>query len=217
MSLFQLSSRPPDLDQLSKQIAKIGRIEKCEGCGCYVDTINEFKAVLDQTPDAPATACERIAELEARHQPTHGCIGCDPCYPVAISNTLYAISGGASVENVRPIKFDVGQNEAGHGTSCGCEPRRRRRIQFQLRSGRKPHGRLNQATTGWVASTAASPSRRSPARNFIIISPTRSAATAPSAARSSPKTSASRRSSKTSSPIATSAFWSSAARRRRAI
>lgn len=121
MSLVQLSSKPPDLDQLSKQLAKIGRIEKCEGCGCYVDTINEFKAVLDQTPDSPALARERIAELEARHQPTHGCIGCDPCYPVAISNTLYAISGGASVENVRPIKFDVGQSEPGCGTSYGCE------------------------------------------------------------------------------------------------
>jgi tetrahydromethanopterin S-methyltransferase subunit A len=121
MSLVQLSSKPPDLDQLSNQLAKIGRIEKCEGCGCYVDTINEFKAVLDQTPGAPAPARERIAELEARHQPTHGCIGCDPCYPVAISNTLYAISDGASVENVRPIEFDVGQSEAGCGTSCGGE------------------------------------------------------------------------------------------------
>src|SRR6266508_1849585 len=121
MCLFQLSSRPPDLDQLSKQIAKIGRIEKCEGCGCYVDTINEFKAVLDQTPDEPAPARERIAELEAKHRTTHGCIGCDPCYPVAISNTLYAISDGASVENVKPIKFDVSQNEADCGTSCEYE------------------------------------------------------------------------------------------------
>jgi tetrahydromethanopterin S-methyltransferase subunit A len=121
MSLVQLSSKPPDLDQLSKQLAKIGQIGKCEGCGCYVDTISEFKAVLDQTPDAPAPARERIAELEAKHQPTHGCIGCDPCYPVAISNTLYAISDGASVENVRPTKFDVGQNEAGCGTSCCYE------------------------------------------------------------------------------------------------
>ncbi|HZF41192.1 MAG TPA: hypothetical protein VE715_20385 [Blastocatellia bacterium] len=77
--------------------------------------------MLDQTPDAPAPVRERIAELEAKHQPTHGCIGCDPCYPVAISNTLYAISDGASVENFRPIKFDVGQNEAGCGTSCGYE------------------------------------------------------------------------------------------------
>ena len=46
MSLVQLSSKPPDLDQLSKQLAKIGQIEKCEGCGCYIDTINEFKATF---------------------------------------------------------------------------------------------------------------------------------------------------------------------------
>lgn len=114
MNLVQLSAKPPDLDQLSKQLAKIGQIEKCEGCGCYVDTIKEFKTVLDQAPDAPAEARERVAELEAKHQPTHGCIGCDPCYPVAVSNTLYALSGGASVE-------DAGQSEPGCGTSGGCE------------------------------------------------------------------------------------------------
>jgi len=121
MNLVRLSSKPPDLDQLSKQLAKIGQIEKCEGCGCYVDTINEFRAVLDQTSEAPAPARERIAELEAKHQPTHGCIGCDPCYPVAVSNTLYAISGGVSVENVEPIKFKAVQDEAGGASACGCE------------------------------------------------------------------------------------------------
>lgn len=72
-------------------------------------------------PDTPAEARERIAGLEAKHQPTHGCIGCDPCYPVAISNTLYALSGGASAENIEPVKFNVGQNEAGCGTSCDYE------------------------------------------------------------------------------------------------
>jgi hypothetical protein len=52
---------------------------------------------------------------------THVCVGCDPRNPVAISNTLYAISDDASGENVRPIKFDVSQNEADCGTSCHCE------------------------------------------------------------------------------------------------
>ncbi len=105
----------------SKQLAKIGQIEKCEGCGCYIDTINEFKAVLDQAPDVSTEASERVAGLAAKHQPTHGCIGCAPCYPVAISNTLYAISGGASVENVEPVKFNIELAEAGHATDCGCE------------------------------------------------------------------------------------------------
>src|SRR6266545_5390374 len=99
MKPVQLWAKPPDLNQLSKQFAKIGQIEKCEGRGCYIDTINELKAVLDQTPDAPVESHERIAELKAKHQPTHGCIGCDPCYPVAVSNTLYTVSGGASVES----------------------------------------------------------------------------------------------------------------------
>lgn len=88
----------PDLVHLSRKLENIGKIEKCEGCSCYVDTIKEFGAALEQTDvEVPEAARERIAELEAKHQTTHGCIGCDPCYPVAVSNTLYEISGGRSV------------------------------------------------------------------------------------------------------------------------
>lgn len=97
------------LVQLSRKLENIGKITKCEGCGCYVDTIKEFDAVLSR-PDVqvPDEVRGRIGELDAKHQTTHGCIGCDPCYPVAVSNALYEVSGGATAEAC--------------GASCDCGP-----------------------------------------------------------------------------------------------
>lgn len=100
MSEAQTATRTPDLVKLSKKLAGIGTIQKCEGCSCYIDTIKEFDAVLQQVGDAaPEEAKARVAELDAKHQTTHGCIGCDPCYPVGVSNQLYEISGGKSVDD----------------------------------------------------------------------------------------------------------------------
>lgn len=100
MSEAQTATRTPDLVKLSKKLQGIGTIEKCEGCSCYIDTIKEFDAVLQQVgDDAPEEAHARVAELDAKHQTTHGCIGCDPCYPVGVSNQLYEISGGKSVDD----------------------------------------------------------------------------------------------------------------------
>lgn len=99
MSETQTGARTPDLVKLSKKLAGIGAIQKCEGCSCYIDTIKEFDSVLQQVGDsAPEEAKARVAELDAKHQTTHGCIGCDPCYPVGVSNQLYEISGGKSVD-----------------------------------------------------------------------------------------------------------------------
>lgn len=109
MTETKQTSHTPDLVQLSRKLENIGKIEKCEGCSCYVDTIKEFDAALKR-PDleAPAEVNQRIAELDAKHRTTHGCIGCDPCYPVAVSNALYEVTGGES--------------EAACGLSCDCEP-----------------------------------------------------------------------------------------------
>lgn len=113
-------TRTPSLVQLSKKLKGIGKIEKCEGCGCYVDTIHEFDAVLKKMgsgqPDG-AEAREIVDELAARHTTTHGCIGCDPCYPVIVSNALYALSDGESVEGLAPSELPA----AGCNTACGCE------------------------------------------------------------------------------------------------
>lgn len=110
-------TRTPTFVQISKKLKGIGTIEKCEGCGCYVDTINEFDAVLknsgENTPDAKA-ARETIDELKVKHTTTHGCIGCDPCYSVGVSNSLYALSDGESVEGLEPSEL------SGCDTDCGC-------------------------------------------------------------------------------------------------
>ena len=109
MSDIKQTSYSPDLVQLSRKLENIGKIEKCEGCSCYVDTIKEFDSALNQPGvEASAEVSERIARLNAMHQTTHGCIGCDPCYPVAVSNALYEISGGESA--------------ASRGPSCDCDP-----------------------------------------------------------------------------------------------
>ena len=113
----------PTLHQLSRKLKAIGKIEKCEGCGCYVDTVKEFDAVLKQTGgDGPGaqSAREIIEELKAQHTTTHGCIGCDPCYPVAVSNALYALSNGGSVESLEPSEFGQSASECG-SSSCDCE------------------------------------------------------------------------------------------------
>ncbi len=120
MNQADTAARPLTLVQLSKKLKGIGKIEKCEGCGCYVDTINEFDAVLKKSgANSPedAAAREIIDELSAKHKTTHGCIGCDPCYPVIVSNALYALSDGASVEGVEPSKAPA----ESCGSGCSCE------------------------------------------------------------------------------------------------
>ena len=97
--MSNIQRRTPDFVKLSRSLAKIGTIEKCEGCSCYIDTINEFDAVLkDVGASAPSEARSQIDLLSKKHQATHNCIGCDPCYPVAVSNQLYEISGGKSAD-----------------------------------------------------------------------------------------------------------------------
>lgn len=122
MSQTNTAAQPPTLIQLSKKLKGIGKIEKCEGCGCYIDTVSEFDAVLKKSgsnsPD-DLTAREIVDELSAKHKTTHGCIGCDPCYPVIVSNALYALSDGASVEGQAPSEAP----DESCGTVCGsgCE------------------------------------------------------------------------------------------------
>jgi tetrahydromethanopterin S-methyltransferase subunit A len=109
-------TRTPTFVQLSKKLKGIGAIEKCEGCGCYIDTINEFDTALknaEATPDALA-ARDTIDALKEKHATTHGCIGCEPCYPVGVSNSLYALSDGESVQGIEPSEL------SGCDTGCGC-------------------------------------------------------------------------------------------------
>ena len=124
-----LSPRP-DLVVLASKLAKIGTIPKCEGCGCYVDTIREFDAVLSgEGAKAPPRARATIEELARKHATTHGCIGCDPCYPFAVSNTLFEVSGGESVVGIDSSGCDVplpvptaADGADACASRCGCGP-----------------------------------------------------------------------------------------------
>lgn len=138
--MTDLKRKTPDLVNLSRGLAKIGQIEKCEGCSCYIDTINEFDAVLKGVgATAPPEARTEIDELSKKHQSTHNCIGCDPCYPVAVSNQLFEISGGKSadieslaargacdvptvitLEKTLPVAIVSDESAPCADTSCGC-------------------------------------------------------------------------------------------------
>lgn len=138
--MSDVKRKTPDLVNLSRSLAKIGQIEKCEGCSCYIDTINEFDAVLKDVGDnAPQEARTEIDLLSKKHHSTHNCIGCDPCYPVAVSNQLYEISGGksADIESLAasgacdvpmvkttskslPVTTIATTDESCADTSCGC-------------------------------------------------------------------------------------------------
>jgi hypothetical protein len=94
--------------KLSRKLENIGTIAQCQGCRCYIDTIREFHSALLQSGiEAVPEASKRSARLNAKHQTTDGCIGCDPCYPIAASNALYEVSEGESAEVC--------------GASCDCD------------------------------------------------------------------------------------------------
>ena len=139
MTEMKQTSHSPDLEQLSRKLENIGKIEKCEGCSCYVDTIKEFDSALNRSgAEAVPEVSERIARLDAKHQTTHGCIGCDPCYPVAVSNALYEVTGGESA--------------ASCGPSCDCDPLPAQPTSI-VSIGRAPDPLTEQRTVSWPIET----------------------------------------------------------------
>ncbi|MCL5074230.1 MAG: DUF4346 domain-containing protein [Chloroflexi bacterium] len=77
-----------DLGKLFRRLSGIYRIPKCSQCSCLLDTIKELQEASRGTSWE-----EKAADLAARIHVTHGCLGCSPCYPVAISNALYEMAG----------------------------------------------------------------------------------------------------------------------------
>lgn len=72
---------------------KISGIEKCLTCQCFYDALLEFKAVFRKEKDAKME--ERLARIIEKAAVTHGCLGCEPCYPVPVSNVLSEMVGGS--------------------------------------------------------------------------------------------------------------------------
>lgn len=75
---------------MARQLASIGRIEKCRGCSCYVETLREYQEILRRKGLSHDDPTARVADdLFREHPQEHGCLGCDPCYPAILSNRMF--------------------------------------------------------------------------------------------------------------------------------
>ena len=79
--------------ELIDEMEKISGIEKCLTCRCFYDALVEFKEVLRKEKDAKTE--ERLARIIEKIKVTHGCLGCEPCYPVPVSNVLSEMVGSS--------------------------------------------------------------------------------------------------------------------------
>lgn len=83
-----------NMTKLIEEIERISEIEKCLTCQCFYDTLMEFKEILEnEKPGGDLKG--RLSRLIEKSKVTHDCLGCDPCYPVPISNALHEMSGMA--------------------------------------------------------------------------------------------------------------------------
>lgn len=86
-----------DLAALLKDLEKIARIPKCNGCSCLMDTLKEYQEQIGALPSDDAKELKaKTEELINSHPVTHGCLGCNPCYPVKVSNALYEMGSAES-------------------------------------------------------------------------------------------------------------------------
>lgn len=74
------------IGELIDEIEKISGIEKCVTCQCFYDVLLEFKEFLKKEKDTETE--ERLAKIIKKAEVSHGCLACEPCYPVPVSNVL---------------------------------------------------------------------------------------------------------------------------------
>jgi tetrahydromethanopterin S-methyltransferase subunit A len=113
------------LGTLAEELQCIHSIPKCEGCKCFADTVQEFRAVAEK--QNASNLVEKIGELEAKISVTHDCIGCNPCYPVDVSNALHELNEAEAVTPVLPLPLHAfnplqisSTSNACHEHNCGC-------------------------------------------------------------------------------------------------
>ncbi|MDZ7343758.1 MAG: tetrahydromethanopterin S-methyltransferase subunit A [candidate division KSB1 bacterium] len=99
------------LGTLAEELNRIHTIPKCEGCKCFADTVQEFRAVAEK--QSANDLAKKIDVLAAKISVTHDCIGCNPCYPVDVSNALQEL--GDTVEIPSTVT-------ACNDNACGCAP-----------------------------------------------------------------------------------------------
>lgn len=81
-----------DMSELLSEAEKISQIEKCRTCQCFHDMLLEFREVLKREKSGGEIAA-RLQEIVSKSEVTHNCLGCDPCYPVPLSNVLSEMTG----------------------------------------------------------------------------------------------------------------------------
>ncbi len=91
-----------DIASLIEELEKIADVEKCLTCQCLADTLQEFGEVLKKQ-EAGDELKQRFARIVERAKVTHNCLGCDPCLPVPVSNTLADLGGTVRVSVCGPV------------------------------------------------------------------------------------------------------------------
>ena len=91
-----------NMSELIDEMEKISTVEKCLTCQCFYDTLLEFREVLKKKGGTKETE-ERLDQALEKAAVTHDCLGCDPCLPVPVSNTLAEMCGSAPASVCGPI------------------------------------------------------------------------------------------------------------------
>ena len=76
-----------DRDKIARllaDLAKVGDIEKCRTCHCYVDVLRQVQEDILSRDLADLPEAEALDKMIGRAyaEQSHGCLGCDPCLPV---------------------------------------------------------------------------------------------------------------------------------------
>ena len=76
--------------RLLADLAKVGDIEKCRTCHCYVDVLRQVQEDILSGDLADLPEAEALDEMIGRaySEQSHGCLGCDPCLPVEPFNAF---------------------------------------------------------------------------------------------------------------------------------
>lgn len=76
--------------RLLADLAKVGDIEKCRTCHCYVDVLRQVQEDILSRDLADLPEADAIDEMIGRAyaEQSHGCLGCDPCLPVEPFNAF---------------------------------------------------------------------------------------------------------------------------------
>lgn len=82
-----------DRDKIARllaELAKVGNIEKCRTCHCYVDVLRQVQEDILSRDLADIPEAEALDEMIGRAyaERSHGCLGCAPCLPVEPFNVF---------------------------------------------------------------------------------------------------------------------------------